>query len=59
MKKLYSVTDYANKLGTSRFVILWRIKQGYLPAFKVGNNWVIDQDDADIVPVRKWNRKEK
>ena len=41
MPELLSVTDAANRLGTTRQAVLQRIETGSIPATKVGPNWII------------------
>lgn len=39
--ELLSVTDAANRLGTTRQAVLQRIETGSIPATKVGLSWII------------------
>lgn len=46
---LISVSEAAQQLGVSRARVQQRIKDGSLPARKVGRGWVIDQADLRLV----------
>lgn len=46
---LVSVPDAAGKLGVSRMRVHQRIKDGSLPAQRVGHQWVIDEADLNAV----------
>jgi len=41
---MYSVTEYATLSGISRQAVLKQIKSGKLPAEKVGNTYIINQE---------------
>ncbi len=45
-KQFISTTELAHKLGVSRVTIFNRIKQGKIPAQKVGRNFVIRVEDV-------------
>jgi len=57
-RKLISTTEAARILGISRVAVFKRIKNGQIPAIKVGRNYVIDRRDLgdifqEITPASK------
>ncbi|MCX6807702.1 MAG: excisionase family DNA-binding protein [Patescibacteria group bacterium] len=46
-KKIVSTTEYAKMLGISRIAVFKKIKNGQLPAEKVGRSYIIHIEDID------------
>jgi excisionase family DNA binding protein len=57
--ELLSVTETAKRLGVIRQRVLQLINSGRLPAVKVGNAYVIKEQDLELVAERKVGRPQK
>lgn len=57
--KLISSAEAAEKLGVHITRVQVLIRQGRLPAQKVGRNYVINEDDLKLVKERKPGRPKK
>ena len=51
---LISLAEYAKKHGITPDTVRQKILRGYLKAFKIGRNWVIDSEEPYVD-----NRKRK
>ncbi|MEA3306163.1 MAG: excisionase family DNA-binding protein [Elusimicrobiota bacterium] len=40
-KEFYSVPEFAKELGISRIAVFKKVKNGKLPAIRIGRNWAI------------------
>lgn len=54
--KLISTTEAAERLGVHITRVQALVKAGRLPAQKVGKNYVINEDDLELVAERKPGR---
>lgn len=59
MKNLISSKDAAEKLGISLRRVQALITDGRLPAQKIGNSYVVNEKDLELVKVRTPGRPKK
>lgn len=48
-KKLLSTAELAQLLGVSRVAVFQKIKEGKIPATKVGRSYVVDANDVPTI----------
>lgn len=59
MDELLTVTQVAKILGISRTAVLKKIKTGSLTAKKIGNSYIVNRDDVQIIPDRHVSSAQK
>lgn len=59
MEQFISVTEAAKVLGITRTAVLKKIKEGALPARKIGNTYIINRDDLNIISDREVSKSQK
>lgn len=56
-RKLSTITEIANRQGTSRTAVIMAIKNGTLKAFMINGKWHIKEEDFLSYTSRKYKRK--
>lgn len=55
--RFYTVPEVAERVGVSRVAVLMAVKEGRIPATRVGRMWLISEADADAYQPRAYVRK--